>query len=93
VTLAYLTNAEGSVIIAVVFSTIAATVISVRLHLRARQRDSREEAGLSLLERIEAMTNEEFDTWRAEAKGRPEATTKRRQAGQRNQRDQHDAHG
>jgi len=66
VTLAYLTNGESSVIIAIVFSAIAASVIFIRLHLRGRRRDSQEQGELTLLERIEAMTNEEFEAWRAE---------------------------
>lgn len=76
VTFAYLTNGEGSVIIAVVFSAIAATVIFVRLYLRARQRDSQKAAQLNLLERIEAMTNEEFEAWRAEGRRQRETTMK-----------------
>ncbi len=76
VTLAYLTNGEGSVIIAIVFSAIAGTVIFVRLHLRARQRDSQKAAQLNLLERVEAMTNEEFEAWRAEGRRQRETTIK-----------------
>jgi hypothetical protein len=75
--LGYLTNGEGSIIIAIVFSAIAATVLFVRLHLRARQRDSQKAAQLNLLERIEAMTNEEFEAWRAEGRRQPDTAMKR----------------
>jgi len=76
VTLAYLTNGEGSVIILIAFSAIAATVILTRLSRRGPRRESREQAQPSLLERIEAMTDEEFEAWRAEGRRQYEAGKK-----------------
>jgi hypothetical protein len=87
VTLAYLTNGEGSIIIAIVFSAIAATVIFVRLHMRARQRDSQQATQVNLLERIEAMSNEEFEAWRAEGRRRQDAAMKQPGAGRSRDRD------
>jgi hypothetical protein len=87
VTLAYLANGEGSIIIAIVFSAIAATVIFVRLRLRARQRDSQKAAQLNLLERIEAMTDEEFEAWRAEGRRHNGTAVKQQGAGRGRHRD------
>jgi hypothetical protein len=86
VTIANVTNGEGSVIIVIVFSAIAATVIFVRLYLRARQRDSQKAAQLNLLERIEGMTNEEFEAWRAEGRRQRETAIKYPEAGRSRRR-------
>ena len=85
-TLAYLTNQEGSVIILIVFLTIAATVIFVRLCSRGRRRASPGQTELTLLERIEAMTDEEYEVWRAEGRSRYEAQKKRPQQSQHGHR-------
>ena len=61
----------------VVFLAIAATVIVVRLHTRRRQND-RPARPATLLERIEAMTDEEHEAWRAEGRERYEAQKKER---------------
>ncbi len=72
-TLASLTNAGRSVIVVIVFLSLAATVILVRLHTRARQRDNGGQAKLTLLERIEAMSDEEYEVWRDEGRRQREA--------------------
>jgi hypothetical protein len=81
VTLAYLTNSEGSAIILIVFLAIAVTVVILRLHSRARRPDGREPTEPTLLERIEAMSDEEYEAWRAEGGLRPDATIKQLRAG------------
>ena len=68
VMLAYLTNAEGSIIISIVFLSLAATVILVGL--RHHRRASGVQREQTLLERIEAMTNEEYEAWRADGQRR-----------------------
>jgi hypothetical protein len=72
-TLASLTNVGRSVIVVIVFLSLAATVILVRLRTRARQRDNEGQAKLTLLERIEAMSDEEYDAWRDEGRRQREA--------------------
>jgi hypothetical protein len=84
VTLADLTNVDSSILVAVIFLSLAATVIVVRL--RERRRDTGEKAELTLLERIEAMSNEEYEVWRAES--RQEANVKRRRPLDRGSRGQ-----
>lgn len=68
--LAYLTNAEGSIIITIVFLSLAAAVIIVSI--RHRRRASGVQREQTLLERIEAMTNEEYEAWRADGQRRRE---------------------
>ncbi len=85
-TLADLTNVDSSILVAVIFLSLAATVIVVRL--RERRRDTGEKAELTLLERIEAMTNEEYEVWRAESRRRQEANVKRRRPLDRGSRGQ-----
>ena len=74
--LAALTNVDSSILVAVIFLSLAATVIIVRL--RERRRGADQKAELTLLERIEAMTDEEYEVWRAEAQREREANLKRR---------------
>jgi hypothetical protein len=74
--LAYLTNAEGSIIISIVFLSLAATVIFVSL--RHHRRASGVQREQTLLERIEAMTNEEYEAWRADGQRRREAALRSR---------------
>jgi hypothetical protein len=74
--LAYLTNAEGSIIIAVVFLSLAAAVIIVSLRHHRRAKGVQREQ--TLLERIEAMTNEEYEAWRADGQRRRQATLEAR---------------
>jgi hypothetical protein len=62
--LASLTNVEGSIIISIVFPAIAAVVIIIRMRQRRQERAGGEQRGPTLLERVEAMTNEEFEAWR-----------------------------
>jgi hypothetical protein len=76
VTLAELTNVDSSILVAVVFLSLAATVIVIRL--RERRRNTGKKTELSLLERIEAMTNEEYEEWRAESRRQLEGNLKRR---------------
>jgi hypothetical protein len=64
VTLANLTNVEGSIIVAIVFPAIAAVVIFIRMRQRRQERAGGRQREPSLLERIEAMNNEEFEAWR-----------------------------
>jgi hypothetical protein len=78
VTPANLTNVQGSVVIVVVFLSLAATVIVVRLRTRRRQ-NHRPARPANLLERIEAMTNEEHEAWRAAGRERYEADRRERQ--------------
>lgn len=82
--LAALTNVDSSILVAVVFLSLAATVIFIRL--RERRRGAGEKTELTLLERIEAMTNEEYEVWRAEAQRQREANLKRRRAVDRGSR-------
>jgi uncharacterized membrane protein len=86
VTLAYLTNTEGAVAILIVFPAIAATVIFVRLRTRARQRDSQTQAEPTLLDRIEAMSNEEYEAWRDEGRRVYQENKVRQREGQRRRR-------
>ena len=84
-TLAY-TNADGSVAILIVFLTIAATVIFVRLYTRARRRNGQKQPEPTLLERIEAMNNEEYEAWRDEGKRQHAENKVRQREGQRRRR-------
>ena len=74
--LAALTNVDSSVLVAVIFLSLAATVVIVRL--RERRRGADKKAELTLLERIEAMSNEEYEVWRSEAQRQREANLRRR---------------
>jgi hypothetical protein len=76
VTLATLTNVDRSVIVIIVFLSLAATVIFVRLYTRARERGNEGQAKLSMLERIEAMSDEEYAAWREEGRRQREANKK-----------------
>jgi hypothetical protein len=74
--LAALTNVDSSILVAVIFLSLAATVVIVRL--RERRRGADKKAELTLLERIEAMSNEEYEVWRSEAQRQREANLRRR---------------
>jgi hypothetical protein len=76
--LAYLTNAEGSIIIAIVFLSLAIAVIILSLRTRHQRRAGGVQGEPTLLERIEAMTNEEYDVWRADRQRQREAALRAR---------------
>jgi len=85
VVLGYLTNVEGSIIIAVVFLSLATAVIIVSVRNRHRRRAKGAQRAQTLLERIEAMTNEEFEAWRADGQRQREASVKTRREGRSRQ--------